>query len=488
MIKLENINFKYGKDQNEGKGEVQNLNLHIQKGECVLLCGQSGCGKTTVTRILNGLCPTFFEGELTGTYILDGQNTNELTLNEVGVITGNVFQDPKSQFFCTNTTDEIVFAMENRGFSREEMVERLKELCEIFPLERILDKKLFNLSSGEKQIIAIASVCASKPKVLIMDEPTANLDTKTTVILGEMLKTLKEMGTTIVIAEHRLHFAREVFDRAILMDKGEIVREMTKEEALALTNQELRDLGLRLFSIPKLGKARSVTKAWENLASVDVEKVDMRAGEKYPLDSASFHAPYGNVLAIIGNNGAGKSSLCRALTGVSRVERGNIIYNGLKIIRKIPKLKRSFFVSQESDYQLHAHTVLDEFWAGKKRIYISDEKKEAVKKAIVDFGLGGLEERHPQSLSGGQKQRLLLAIASLTERELIVFDEPTSGLDGYNMRLTSQRIRELADKGKNVILITHDIELIARTADSVVYMIDGRVTSRLLLERMKSHG
>ena len=321
-----------------------------------------------------------------------------------------------------------------------------------------------------------------------MDEPTANLDTRTTVVLGQMLKKLKEQGTTIIIAEHRLHFAKDVFDRAVLMDSGEIVKEMTNEEALRLSEDELRELGLRLFTIPKLGKSRSVTKEWENLCSVDVEKVDMRAKEKYPLDSASFHSPYGNVLAIIGNNGAGKSSLCRALTGVSRVERGNVIYNGLRIIRKIPKLKRSFFVAQESDYQLHSHTVLDEFWAGKKRMYISDDDKEDAQNAIIEFGLGGLEDRHPQSLSGGQKQRLLLALASLSNREVIVFDEPTSGLDGYNMRLTSRKIRELADKGKNVILITHDIELIARTADSVVYMIDGRVTSRLLLERSVNNG
>ena len=483
MIRLKNICFKYHSQDGQG-GEVRNINLEVKKGECVLLCGKSGCGKTTLTRILNGLCPTFFGGELSGEFLIDGKDTKGLTIGDVGMITGNVFQDPKSQFFCTNTTDEVVFAMENRGFSREEMSNRLTELCEIFPLERLLDKKLFKLSSGEKQIVAIASVCAAKPKILIMDEPTANLDTSTTVILGEMLKKLKEQGTTIVIAEHRLHFAKDVFDRAILMDKGEIVREISNREALHLSNDALRELGLRLFSIPKLGKARSITKEWEEYASIDMEKVDMRAEETYPLDSVSFHAPYGKVLAIIGNNGAGKSSLCRTLTGVSRPERGNILYNGLRIGRKIPKLKRAFLVAQEADYQLHAHTVLDEFWAGKKRIYISDEKIEAAKKAIEDFGLGGLEDRHPQSLSGGQKQRLLLAIASLSERELIVFDEPTSGLDGYNMRLTSSKIRELANKGKNVILITHDIELIARTADSVVYMIDGRVTSRLLLERL----
>ena len=502
MIKLNNISFKYGNSYKENENpkdsaninsaenysEVKNINLHIKKGECVLLCGKSGCGKTTITRILNGLCPSFYNGELTGEYYIDGRNTDNMTLNELGLITGNVFQDPRSQFFCTNTTDEIVFAMENNNYTREKMQARIEELCEIFPLENLLDKKLFKLSSGEKQIVAIASVCAAKPKVLIMDEPTANLDTRTTVLLANMLQKLKDNGTTIIMAEHRLFFAKDVFDRAILMEDGEVTKEFTREEAINLTKEELELYGLRLFETPKLGEASSVTKEWDKLSGISAKKLDFRAGDIYPLDSASFHAPYGKVLAIIGNNGAGKSSLCRAITGVTRPQRGQVVYNGLPIFRKIPKLKRSFFVGQDSDYQLHSHTVLDEFWAGKSQDYTMKEQVKIAKKALKDFGLEGLEDKHPQSLSGGQKQRLLLAIASLTERELIVFDEPTSGLDGFNMRKISKRIRELAEKGKNVILITHDIELIARTADSVVYMKDGRVTSRLLLKRGDLNG
>ena len=491
MIKLENVSFKYSSGSIETeleKNEVKNINLHIKKGECVLLCGMSGCGKTTITRILNGLCPSFFNGTLTGEYYFDGKDTKEMTLNEIGLVTGNVFQDPRSQFFCNNTTDEIVFAMENREYSREAMRNRIAELCEIFPIEHLLDKKIFKLSSGEKQIIAIASVCAAEPKVLIMDEPTANLDTRTTDLLAKMLKALKEKGTTIIMAEHRLFFAKDVFDRAILMNEGEIVREFTREEAISLRNEELEEYGLRLFETPTIGKAKAVTKDWENLSSINAVKIDMRAGEFYPLDSASFHSPYGKVMAIIGNNGAGKSSLCRAISGVTKPERGKVVYNGLPIRRRIPKLKRSFLVAQDADYQLHSHTVLDEFWAGKKRDYTMKDQIEIAKKTLKEYGLEGFEEHHPQSLSGGQKQRLLLAIASLTERELIIFDEPTSGLDGYNMRLISERFRELAKKGKNVILITHDIELISRAADSVTYMTNGRSTSRLILERSEQNG
>lgn len=491
MIKLNNISFKYSSGDIETrskKSEVKDINLHIKQGECVVFCGKSGCGKTTVMRILNGLCPCFYNGELSGEYYFDGKDTKNMTLNEIGLVTGNVFQDPRSQFFCTNTTDEIVFAMENREYSREMMKQRIEELCEIFPLEHLLDREIFKLSSGEKQIVAIASVCAAKPKVLIMDEPTANLDTRTTDLLAKMLEKLKQNGTTIIIAEHRLFFTKDILDRAILMDDGEIVKEFTRQEAIKLSKNELEEYGLRFFDTPTLGKAKSVTKHWEELASIDAVKIDMRAGEKYPLDSARLHSPYGKVMAIIGNNGAGKSSLCRALSGVTKPERGEVIFNGLPIRRKIPKLKRSFLVAQDADYQLHSHTVLDEFWAGKKRNYSMKKEIEVAKKALKEYGLEGFEEYHPQSLSGGQKQRLLLAIASLTPRELIIFDEPTSGLDGYNMRVISKRFRELARKGKNVILITHDIELISRAADSVTYMTDGRTTSRLILERGEIDG
>lgn len=486
MIKLNNISFKYsaGTDNDtDFKSEIRNINLHVKKGECVLLCGKSGCGKTTITRVLNGLCPTFYNGEFAGEYIIDGQNSNDITFGELGRLTGNVFQDPRSQFFCTNTTDEVVFAMENRGYSYDEMRERLEELCKIFPLESLLDKEIFKLSSGEKQIIAIASVCAAKPKILIMDEPTANLDTKTTVLLGDMLQNLKDEGTTIIMAEHRLFFAKDVFDRAILMEDGEITKEFTRDEAIALSNEELEAYGLRLFETPTIGKAMKPTKEWNEFAHIRTESVDLRAGENYPLDSASFHAPYGKVMAIIGNNGAGKSTLCKTIAGLKRPERGKIIFDGLPIYRKIPKQRRSFFVAQDSDYQLHAHTVLDEFWAGVSYDYTMKEKKKLALKTLKEFGLEGFEDKHPQSLSGGQKQRLLLAIASITEREAIIFDEPTSGLDGYNMRLIAKRFRELAAKGKNVILITHDIELITRAADSVTYMTDGRITSRLVLKR-----
>lgn len=432
--------------------------------------------------MLNGLCPRFFEGKLSGEYLLDGRNALEMELADIGKLTGNVFQDPRSQFFCTDTTDEVAFAMENRGSSRSEMKERIEELEGLLPIGRLLDRSIFELSSGEKQLIAVAAACAVRPDVIIMDEPSANLDTKTTMLLADLLGSLKALGCTIIISEHRLHYLEHLFDRAILLNDGRIERELTREETVGMPHEELVALGLRLFSMPTLAPARSVTSFWDSMSGIRAEDLDYRVKTDYPLDAATLLSPYGRVLAIIGNNGAGKTTFCRALTGVIRQERGSFHFNGLRVWRKRARLKRSFFVQQDADYQLHAHTVLDEFWAGRKRINIKDAQIESAQKALESVGLPEFAERHPHSLSGGQKQRLLLALAEESQAELIVFDEPTSGLDGHNMRLTADRFRTLAARGKNVILITHDIELIAQSADSIAYMDNGRVTSRLLLD------
>lgn len=154
-----------------------------------MLTGVSGCGKTTVTRILNGLCPRFYEGELSGEYHLNGQDTAELQLSEIGRQVGSVFQDPRSQFFCTNTTDEVVFSMEARNYPQPEMERRLEALCDILPIQNLLEQEIFTLSSGEKQKIAIASVCATGPKVVVLDEPSENLDAESIEQLGRLFGT-----------------------------------------------------------------------------------------------------------------------------------------------------------------------------------------------------------------------------------------------------------------------------------------------------------
>jgi energy-coupling factor transport system ATP-binding protein len=469
MIVLDHLCFRY-EASTEGADQIKDVSLHIRPGEFVLLTGKSGCGKTTLTRVLNGLCPQFYPGELTGTYLLDGRNTKDIPINEIGTIVGSVFQDPRSQFFTSNTTDEIVMGMENNALPRGEMEERFWETVSQIGVDPLLEKSLFPLSSGEKQRVAIASVCAMRPKVLVLDEPSANLDSDAIAHLGVLLARLKESGTTIILSEHRLHYVKGIFDRMILMEDGVIRKEYTAEQALALTDEQLHDAGLRLFEEPKINPGKRIP--FNDRAFFQARQISLSFDGQRILDEVELCVEKGEILAITGSNGAGKSSLCRVLTGLYKQNVGQVFIGGSPA-KSIRRTRSTFFVQQDSDYQLYAATTEDEFYVGSGSKGIA---KDAAFAMLNEVGLSGLKDRHPLSLSGGQKQRLLLALAAASGKEIVVLDEPTSGLDGTNMRMTAELLVRLAAQGKCIILITHDLELISLTADSLLFLDKGKVS------------
>lgn len=201
MIELQNVSFTYNDNDKNG---VTGLNLKIGHGECVLLCGTSGCGKTTVTRLVNGLIPHFFDGQLTGKVLVSGMNTQETEIAALSDTVGTVFQNPRTQFFNTDTDSEIVFGLENRGAQREELTARLDEITKKLKLEALRSRSIFELSGGEKQKIAFSSVYASEPDVFVLDEPSSNLDMKSIGELSDLIRSAKNAGKTILIAEHRI--------------------------------------------------------------------------------------------------------------------------------------------------------------------------------------------------------------------------------------------------------------------------------------------
>ena len=466
MIELKNISFSYENSREDS--QLRHIDLKIKKGELILLAGKSGCGKTTLTRVLNGLCPQFYPGTLTGSYSLDGQDALKMPIHQLGTMVGSVFQDPRSQFFTTNTTDEIALGMENIPLERAVMQERVNAVCAQMNIDRLLDRRIFSLSSGEKQLIAIASICTMKPKVIVMDEPSANLDSDAMVRLGTLLYRLKEAGHTIILSEHRFHYVRDSFDRLVFMKDGAISAIYDHNEALRLKRDQLVGMGLRPFDTPEFQVGGAFQSKPED--TLQISEISCMLDSRQILDEVSFSARSGKILAIAGPNGAGKSTLCRAITGLSRA-MGTVQIDGEYLKRK-KRTNHSFFVQQDSDYQLYAPTVLEEFWIGKKE---TSNLKETALIRLKEMGLDTFQNRHPASLSGGQKQRLLLAIAAASNRSLLVFDEPTSGLDGYNMRLTVRLFKQLAREEKCILLITHDMDLISEAADCVIYIEQGKV-------------
>ena len=246
MIQIDHVTFSYG-GENESAGGIQDINLNIEDGQFVVLCGESGCGKTTITRLINGLIPHYYEGKMNGEVWVNGAKVSEQPLYDTAKTVGSVFQNPRSQFFNVDTTSEITFGCENLGQPEQSIRNRLEKTVQDFRLEKLMGRNIFHLSGGEKQKIACAGVSIMEPNVLVMDEPSSNLDASSILALRATLAFWKSQGKTIIISEHRLYYLRGLADRFIYITAGEVEKDYSAAEFERLTEQQRTDLGLRAF-------------------------------------------------------------------------------------------------------------------------------------------------------------------------------------------------------------------------------------------------
>ncbi len=443
IMKAEKLSFEY-KDSSEG---IYDINFEINKGEVILLTGNSGCGKSTLLRCLNGLIPAITEGNLSGELSINDKKYSTLKMHELNHEIGSVFQNPRSQFFTDNTTSELVFPMENYGYSKEQMQQKLSDLVKTFGLEKLMDKNIFLLSSGERQMVALASALTMDQQVVLFDEPSANLDYGNAMKLGQIISWLKERGITVIVADHRFYYLNGIIDRVFFVDKGKL-HIYDSEEAFKKSGYDTRSFDIFSLDVPFVEKLPDSEKS----VCANIEN----AAWKNILKDINLQIKKGEVTVLVGNNGAGKTTLAKLLCKSLKPDSGSVKTNNLP-----------FFIMQDPDYQLFGTSSENELSLVRKN-------SAKINETLEYLGLAEYKDAHPFELSGGQKQRLQIGMAMLCDRELIIFDEPTSGLDVASMQKVSKEVISLRQNA-GVLVISHDYEFIRHVADRIVFLNDGKI-------------
>ena len=443
---------------------LADVSLSVPAGQCVVLTGGSGCGKTTLTRLANGLIPVSYDGELAGSVRIAGKDAGSWEMDALCRRVGSVFQNPRSQFFNLDTTSEVAFGCENLGLSRAEMHRRVDGAFALLGIEHLRDRDIRALSGGQRQMVAIASVCAMGPDVFVLDEPTASLDVGAMLQLAEAVARLKAAGKTVLVAEHRLWWLAGIADRVVVMRGGRVVRDADAAAFARIGEDERARLGLRAWDLARVsparrgdGSAASGARAADEAPALDAAGLEAGYGRDAPvLRGAGLRLDAGTVTALVGRNGEEP--------------------------RRRDRPEHAYLVMQETGYQLFSDTVRGELLGALTHGGLRpapDGADGQADRALARFGLEDIAERHPLSLSGGQRQRLAIAVGILQGARVLVLDEPTSGLDFGTMGRVADEVRRARDAGACIVVVTHDYEFVCAACDQVAVLEDGVVSDVL---------
>lgn len=474
MIDFE-FEFQYSQ---ESTPTLRKVSGNIPAGRCVVLCGGSGCGKSTLLRCLNGLIPQFYEGELTGFCRLDGQDTADLSIGEIGELAASVFQDPRSQFFTVNSSNEVAFGLENHGLPQEKIRDRVDEAFRTFHLEHLKNRNVYELSSGERQLISILSAWATDTDIFLLDEPTANLDFAATQQLRNILLKLKKQGKTLLLSEHRLYYLADIADEYWIMANGEIKHKYTAEKAKSLSPLQLHTLSLRTLDLEQITVSERPPQPENMPQALSVSDLRYEYGRKNRaiLSDVNFSVCTHEIVGLVGANGCGKTTLGKLIAGLYHSTAGEISLFG-KAQKPKQLQKQVLFIMQEAEFQFFTNSVLHELQYGHKITAEFEKKTETLLKSM---DMWECRDRHPFSLSGGQMQRLTLMMAYLSDKPIVILDEPTAGQDAESLKRCAELIREMG-KEKTVLIITHDLELIADACDRCIGLCDGQADTEFFI-------
>ena len=448
-IRLKEVSFKYdGAKENV----LENINLTVEYGETVLLLGVSGEGKSTLLSIINGVIPFVNSGEFSGSVEIDGKDVTKLKISERSKLIGTVLQNADEQIIYDLVNEEIAFGCENLNIASEEIDRRIERFTTLMQIEK--NAKTKTLSGGQKQRLITASTLAMEQKIIIIDEPLANLDTHTAHILLKALRNLANSGYAVLIVEHRLDVVKNYIDKVMRIENKQL-----------FTSTDINDLNSGIKTIPHADGSLP------GEVLIKGEKLFFAAGDRNIIDGLDIEIRAGERIVLLGENGCGKTTLMRMLARLNKTNDGMLS----QTITKSKKANSKWFskvgyVYQNPVYQLFMPTLLSE-------ISFKAKSEEIAREMINAFGLSGLEQRHPQSLSEGQKRRASIAAVCASEPTVLFLDEPTVGQDYKNLCKTVETVNKInKNLGTAIVTVTHDKRCAGALADRVLIMENGKIS------------
>lgn len=507
IIEFKDFSFRY---RVQAEPTVKNINLSIYEGEKVLIVGPSGSGKSTLAHCINGLVPFFYDGIVTGRLNINGSDATKMNIFELSKIVGTVLQDPDSQFIGLTVGEDIAFKLENYCVSQDEMIDRVNKSAELVDIKKELYTSPYKLSGGQKQRVTLAGATVDDVKILLFDEPLASLDPATGESAIESIdKMQKQNNKTAIIIEHRLEDVLHCdVDRVIVMDKGEIIADTTIDEiirkdilrkvgireplyltALRYANCEINNtLNLKNVDTLELKEYKEKLNTWyENIEVyesdenqnpiLELDNINFSYNkEKQILKNVSFKINKGDMAAIVGRNGAGKSTISKLICGFYKPTSGRILFDGKDMVNDTIKERsdKIGFVMQNPNQMISKTMVYDEVAFGLKIRGLSDSQiKERVYETLKVCGLYGYRNWPISALSYGQKKRVTIASILVLNPDMIILDEPTAGQDFKHYTEIMEFLVELNKKGVTILMVTHDMHLMLEYTNKVIVLSEG---------------